>query len=264
MKERAIDRERAIVTHHQAAKIPEPSVGAFDDPSSPVAPQRSAILRLGSHAILFVRADQFNPAASQTLSQRITVVRFVGDNPQRFLSWTPRLMAPSYPDRRERRFREFDFRRGCRVKVVSQRKTAAVDHHHPLRPLAPLGFPTPQPLFSREQNSRPETIRSTLIAGARLTRSETFARCSTKRPAPPNLAVAASTSKDAGISPAGPASEPRSAESTKSLPAHGGSRSTDDRPCVVRAAWGARARFSSTALRSATDRTAPSALLRRC
>jgi hypothetical protein len=26
------------------------------------------------------------------------------------------------------------------VKVVSQRKTAAVDHHHPLRPLAPLGF----------------------------------------------------------------------------------------------------------------------------
>jgi hypothetical protein len=27
------------------------------------------------------------------------------------------------------------------VKVVSQRKAAAVDHHHPLRPLAPLGFP---------------------------------------------------------------------------------------------------------------------------
>jgi hypothetical protein len=26
------------------------------------------------------------------------------------------------------------------VKVVSQRNTRAVDHHHPLRPLAPLGF----------------------------------------------------------------------------------------------------------------------------
>jgi hypothetical protein len=26
------------------------------------------------------------------------------------------------------------------VKVVSQRKTRAVDHHHPLRPLAPLGL----------------------------------------------------------------------------------------------------------------------------
>src|SRR5271157_5416739 len=49
-------------------------------------------------------------------------------------------MTPCYADRRQRRLREFDFRRGCRVKVVSQRKTAAVDHHHPLRPLAPLGF----------------------------------------------------------------------------------------------------------------------------
>src|SRR5271169_4586694 len=49
-------------------------------------------------------------------------------------------MTPPYPDRRQRRFRECDFPRGCRVKGVSQRKTAAVDHHHPLRPLAPLGF----------------------------------------------------------------------------------------------------------------------------
>jgi hypothetical protein len=31
----------------------------------------------------------------------------------------PRVMAPSYSDRRERRLREFDFPRGCRVKVVS-------------------------------------------------------------------------------------------------------------------------------------------------
>jgi hypothetical protein len=72
-----------------------------------------------------------------------------------------------------------------------------------------LVFPTPQPLFSPEQNSRPETIRSTSIAGARSTRSETFARFSTKRPALPSLAVAASRSKDAGISPASLASEPR-------------------------------------------------------
>lgn len=32
-------------------------------------------------------------------------------------------MAPPYADGRERRFREPDFRRGCRVKVVSQRNT---------------------------------------------------------------------------------------------------------------------------------------------
>src|SRR6202795_3409164 len=49
-------------------------------------------------------------------------------------------MTPPYPDRRERRFRECDFPRGCRVRGDSQRNTAAVDHLHPLRPLAPLGF----------------------------------------------------------------------------------------------------------------------------
>jgi hypothetical protein len=32
-----------------------------------------------------------------------------------------------YPDRLERPLRQPDFRRGCRVKVVSQRNTHAVD-----------------------------------------------------------------------------------------------------------------------------------------
>jgi len=93
-------------------------------------------------------------------------------------------------------------------------ETAAVDHHHPLRPLAPLGFSDSAAPFFAGAKLRPKTIRSTSVAGAGLTRSETPARCSTKRPAPPSLAAAASRSRDAGISPACLASEPRSAEST--------------------------------------------------
>src|ERR1700722_6713626 len=173
-------------------------------------------------------------------------------------------MPSPYPDRRQRRFRECDFPRGCRVKEFPRGRPRPSTTTIHFVPLPRLVFPTPQPLFSREQNSHPETIRSTSIAGARLTRSETFARFSTKRPAPPNLAVVASTSKDAGSSLAGPASELRSAASTKFLPAHGGSRSTGAHPCVVGAAWGARARSSATALRSATHPIGPSALLRRC
>src|SRR6266704_410948 len=46
----------------------------------------------------------------------------------------------AYADRRERRFRKPRLVRGCRTKVLSQRKGLAVDHHHPLRALAPLGF----------------------------------------------------------------------------------------------------------------------------
>src|SRR5487761_190101 len=140
MKERAIDRERTVITHNQASEVSEPCVGAFDNPSPPVAPQRSAILSCGANAISLVRTDQFDPPLLQPFPQRIAVIRFVGNHPQRLLPRTTRVMTASYPDRRQRRLRELDFRRGCRVKVVSQRKTAAVDHHHPLRPLAPLGF----------------------------------------------------------------------------------------------------------------------------
>ena len=141
MKERAIDLERTVVAYHQAPEVPQPCVGALHDPATLIAPQRSSVLRGGSNAILLVRADQLDPANLQTMPQRIAIVGFVSDHAQGFLSWSPRMMGSTYADRRERRFRKPDFRRGCRVKVVSQRNTAAVDHHHPLRPLAPLGFP---------------------------------------------------------------------------------------------------------------------------
>src|SRR6202521_643020 len=87
-----------------------------------------------------MRHDQFDTPLPQAFAQRIAVIGFVGDYPHRLLPRSARVMTPPYPDRRERRFRECDFPRGCRVKGVSQRNTAAVDHHHPLRPLAPLGF----------------------------------------------------------------------------------------------------------------------------
>jgi hypothetical protein len=75
MKERAIDRERAVVPHNQASEVSEPGVGAFDSPSPPVASQRSAILRRGPNAISLVRTNQFNPPPLQALAQRIAVIR---------------------------------------------------------------------------------------------------------------------------------------------------------------------------------------------
>ena len=140
MKECPVDFERAVIAHDQAPKVAEPSDGAFDDPAVAVAPQRSAILRGGTNAIFLVRADQLDAAPPQATPQRVAVVGFVGDHPHGLLPRTPGAMTAAYADRGERRLREPDFRRGRRTKVVSQRNTLAVDHHHPLRPLAPLGF----------------------------------------------------------------------------------------------------------------------------
>jgi hypothetical protein len=140
MKERAINGERTVVADNQAPEVSQPCVGTFDDPSPAVAPQGSAILSCGPNAISLMRTDQFDPTLLQAFPQRIAVIRLVGYHPQGLLPRTTRVMTPCYADPRQRRLREFDFRRGCRVKVVSQRNTLAVDHHHPLRPLAPLGF----------------------------------------------------------------------------------------------------------------------------
>lgn len=206
MKEPAVDRQGTIIAHHQTPGIPQPADGTLHDPAPLVAPQRPAVLRGRADAILLVRADQFAAPPPQTETQRIAVVAAIGDHPLRLLSWTPRMMPSAYADRGQRRFREPDLRRGGRVKVVSQRKTRAVDHHHPLRAFPPAGFAhSAAPFFSLGQNCRPGTIRSTATAAVRLTRSGTRARCSAKHPALPNPAAAASRSRDAGTRPANPA-----------------------------------------------------------
>jgi hypothetical protein len=140
MKECLVDGQRAIVAHHQSTEVTEPGEGAFHGPSSPVTAQRPAVLRGGLATILAMRNDQLDAAPGQSLPQRVTVVAAVRNDACWLLPRTAGPMSPSYADRRERRLREPDLRRGRRVKEVSQRKTRAVDHHHPLRPLAPLGF----------------------------------------------------------------------------------------------------------------------------
>jgi hypothetical protein len=140
MKEGLINRQRSVVTHDQSAEVPDPGEGAFHDPSPLVAPQSPTVLRRRFTAILAMRGDQLGAASSPLLTQRIAVVAAVTDETRQFLSRPAGSMPSPYADRRQRRLDEFDLRRGSRVKGVSQRKTRAVDHPHPLRPLAPLGL----------------------------------------------------------------------------------------------------------------------------
>ena len=67
MKEGTIDGEQAVVAHDQAPEVSEPGVGALNDPATPVAPQRSTVLRGRTNAILLVRTDQLDSATLQTI-----------------------------------------------------------------------------------------------------------------------------------------------------------------------------------------------------
>jgi hypothetical protein len=140
MKEAPVNGKRAVIAHHQSAEVAEPSEGALHDPPSLIATQRAPVLRRRFAPILPMRGDQFDVVRRQLPPQRVAIVTSVGDQAQGLLSGTTGMMPTPYADRLERRLDERDLRRGGRVKVVSQRKTRAVDHHHPLRALAPLGF----------------------------------------------------------------------------------------------------------------------------
>jgi hypothetical protein len=139
--------EKGIVYHNitipsddQATIIAQPSECPFDFPPSSVTTQRSSVLGGCFASTSAMRTDQFNSPCGQPGPQRITVVAPVSNQPYGFASGTTRTRA-GHSNRTQRFLDESDFRWGRRVQVVSQRKTLAVDHHHPLRPLATLGFP---------------------------------------------------------------------------------------------------------------------------
>jgi hypothetical protein len=139
MKERTIDSYVSVVSHYESATVAQPCERAFDFVSSLVAAEFAAILRLFLFAICTMRADKLYTLLSKTFSQWVRIVTTIGNETFGFVfGSTMSTSRHSYSF--ERLFDEFDFRRGRRVQVVSQRNTLAVDHHHPLRSLASFGL----------------------------------------------------------------------------------------------------------------------------
>jgi len=62
------------MTDKQPAELPEPCVGAFDDPATLVAPELSAVFVLSFLAVLAVWNDEIDASLLEPLAQRIGVV----------------------------------------------------------------------------------------------------------------------------------------------------------------------------------------------
>jgi hypothetical protein len=140
MKKGFVDGDRAVVANDQTAIVAEPSERAFDLPAAAVSTQGSAILRARLTAIPAMRRDQLDASRRQLRAQRIAVEGPIGNNALYSRTRSAAAVWLVHADRGERFLREPDLVRGRRVKLLSQRNTLAVDHHHPLRALAPLGF----------------------------------------------------------------------------------------------------------------------------
>jgi len=256
MNESLVDGERAVIAHDQSAEVAQPSDAEFDDPSALVAAPHATVLRQCPVPVGAVRRDQGDPAPSQPVAPRVAVVALVGNHSQGLLSRPPAVVPPSDSARGQRFFRQPDLGGRGKVKSDSQRNTATIH----FVPLPRLVLPTPEPLFSPGQNSRPKTIRSTLTAGVRSIPPETFARCAARCPVLPSRAAAANRWPAKETPRANPAGEPRCAKSTRCLPAPCGSPPVAAPRADVCAVEAAKARFSFTARRSAIGCTAAPAL----
>jgi hypothetical protein len=145
MKEDLVDGKRSVITHHQSAEDAGLNEGAFHDPLPLIASQCPTVLSRRIASILPMRSDQLGAALGQLLTQGAAIVVPVGNPAARLLAGTAPAMSTPYADRR---LEELDLRRESRLKEVSQRNTLAVDHQHPLCPVASLGFAgSTAPLF---------------------------------------------------------------------------------------------------------------------
>jgi hypothetical protein len=151
------------------------------------------------------------------------------------------------------------------VKVVSQRKTRAVDHHHPLRPLAPLGFPdsTAPFLAGAKLPSRNDSLH---FRCWRWFKSLSNARqMFSQMPCSSQSRSRRQHVEGCGYFPGRscPRAPLRRIHKMPSSALRSGARGRGHAVgrCVgAEAAWEAGAESSPTARRSATDRIAPSAL----
>ena len=139
MEEPRIHCNQALIADYQAAKIAQPDEGALDFP-----PMLVSRLDFGGRLFVFpvsaVRHQDANPFACQTGPQFVRIISLITDEALGPALWAPTTL-PGHFDGFEGLFRQPHFRGRCRGNGASQRKTLAVDHHHPLRAFAPPGFP---------------------------------------------------------------------------------------------------------------------------
>ena len=139
MKECIIHSNITIPADHQSAIISEPRESSLNFPTAFITSQLSAIMVFLLLVVAPVRANQFNTTCLKPPSQWVTVIALVSNQTLWFLA-RPTSSFSGHSNVIYRFFEELDLRRGRRVQVVSKRNTLAVDHHHPLRALAPLGL----------------------------------------------------------------------------------------------------------------------------
>ena len=132
-----------FVAHDEPTIVEQPTDRAFDLPTSFVASKWSTVLSCRAFATASVWTNQLDATLCQPLSQGITVGRFVINQS---------LGAFAHGALVQERLNEVDLRRTGTGDVDAERRAAAVDEEHDLRPLAAFGLADTKPPFLAGEN----------------------------------------------------------------------------------------------------------------
>jgi hypothetical protein len=164
MKEAQINGNQAFVTDNQSAEIAQPGEGPFDFPPLLVSLPDFWRLLL-AFTVSPVRDQQANPFPLQAIPKFVRIISFITNKALGSGFGAASTLAGDF-DGLQGIFGQPYFRGRCRGNGASQRNTLAVDHHHPLRALSPLGFPdSGAPFFagaklaSIKASSSPKVLR---------------------------------------------------------------------------------------------------------
>ena len=112
MKEAGIGRDQPLIAHDEAAEVPQPGEGPFDDPPPPIPPQLAPIL-MRRALVSAPRGDhRVNAAPGQPRPQGITVVAPIGNQALGPFARASGLSGAPNRDGVEGRFEERNFRWG--------------------------------------------------------------------------------------------------------------------------------------------------------
>lgn len=140
MNERLIYSPVTFISHDDSSVVSNPGDRPLDLPPTLISSQLSAVLGFSFLAVLSMRTNQLNSVLRKSCSKWVRIGSTVVDQ-----SFDPPLRVDG--GLVEGRFDEFDFARGRRGELNSQRNTLAVCHHHKLRTLSTLGFSDSVPPF---------------------------------------------------------------------------------------------------------------------
>jgi hypothetical protein len=146
MKEASINREQFFMPNQQSAVVSDPRKRLLDNPTSSISPKFSTVWAFRFFPVFSMGTYQIHLTSLKFISKDIAAIGTICKQSFGARSRSSRAISWHF-DFDHYGINKYYFVRGCRGNNASQRNSLAVDHHRPLRSIAPFGFPNPKAPF---------------------------------------------------------------------------------------------------------------------